>query len=202
MADPPRTYSGRRALIAEILEPYLNISGMVPKNARPTSETAEMFWDNSFWCSWGDRDTGSSETLTVSICQVPDGEERAEDVRDMMKEECAPGLDFQKPNPEAYEIVGQRPGEHVFVLDYLGTLTAIVGNCFVEIMLLGIEIDLSELAEAALDIGRSVGCSAYENDFTLPDYPDEWRNQSVGWSTPGFPPYLPGLADPTDLDTT
>nr|WP_231990086.1 hypothetical protein [Mycobacterium sp. 852002-51971_SCH5477799-a] len=33
----------------------------------------------------------------------------------------------------------------------------------------------------ALDIGRTVGCSPYENDFTLPEFPEGWRNQSVGW---------------------
>lgn len=198
MTDPPRTYSGRRELIAERLQPYLHISGMLPKNARPTSETAETFSDNSFWCSWGDRKTGFAQTVTISICQLPDGERKADDVRDMMREECSPGLEPQSPNPEAYEIIDQRPGEHVFVLDYLGSLTAIVGNCLIELMLSGIEIELSELAEVAIDIGRCVGCSAYQNDFTMPDYPDKWRNQSVGWSIPAFPPYIPELSDPRD----
>jgi hypothetical protein len=154
---------------------------MVPKNTRPTSETADEFWDNSMWCSWGDRETGYTRTVTVSICQVPDGERRADRVRAMMREECPPGLDLQTPNPEAYEITGQRPGEYVFVLDYLGALTAIVGSCFIEIMPRGTGVELRELADVALDIGRTVGCSAYENDFTLPDIPEEWRNQPVGW---------------------
>ncbi|AVO64284.1 hypothetical protein CBG40_21550 [Mycobacterium tuberculosis] len=58
MTGPPRSYTGRRDLIAEKLEPYFQISAMLPKNTRPTSETAEEFWDNSLWCSWGDRETG------------------------------------------------------------------------------------------------------------------------------------------------
>jgi hypothetical protein len=46
MSEPPRSYTGRRDLIAEKLEPYLRISVMVPKNTRPISETAEELWDN------------------------------------------------------------------------------------------------------------------------------------------------------------
>jgi hypothetical protein len=188
----------RRDLIAEKLEPYFHISAMLPKNARPTSEIAEELWDNSLWCSWGDRETGYARTVTVSIYQVTDGEERAEEVRDMMREECPPGLDLRTPNPEAYEITGLPPGEYVFVLNYLGHVRALVGRCVIHIMPMGTRIDLSKLADVALDIGRSVGCSAYQNDFTMPVFPEEWRNQPVGWSTEGFPPYIPGLPRPND----
>ena len=198
MTEAPRSYTGRRDLIAEKLEPYFQISAMLPKNTRPTSETDEEFWDNSLWCSWGDRETGYTRTVTVSICQVPDGEQRADGVRYMMREECPPGVDLRTPNPEAYEITGQRPGEYVFVLNYLGRVTAIVGNCFIHIMPRGTWIELSKLADVALDIGRSVGCSAYQNDFTLPEAPEEWRNQPVGWSTEGFPPYMPGISGAND----
>ncbi len=198
MTGPPRSYTGRRDLIAEKLEPYFQISAMLPKNTRPTSETAEEFWDNSLWCSWGDRETGYTRTVTVSICQVADGEREAEGVRDMMRLECPAGLDLRTPNPEAYEITGQRPGEFVFVLGYLGHVRTIVGNCYIEIMPMGTRVELSKLADVALDIGRSVGCSAYENDFTLPDIPTQWRNQPLGWYTQGLAPYLPGLSDPKD----
>jgi hypothetical protein len=169
---------------------------MLPKNTRPTSEAAEEFWDNSLWCSWGDRETGYTRSVTVSIYQAADGEREAEGVRYMMREECPSGLDLRTPNPEAYEISGPRPGEYVFVLNYLPRLTAIVGRCVTDIMPMGTGIDLSTLADVALDIGRTVGCSAYQNDFTLPDAPEEWRNQPVGWYTEGFPPYIPGLSDP------
>ncbi|WP_085254006.1 hypothetical protein [Mycobacterium saskatchewanense] len=60
----------------------------------------------------------------------------------------------------------------------------------------GIGVDLSKLADVALDIGRSVGCSAYENDFTLPGVPESWREQPMGWSVEGAPPCLPGLSMP------
>jgi hypothetical protein len=198
MSDPPRSYTGRRDLIAEKLEPYFRISDMLPSNVRPTSESAEKFWDNSLWCSWADRETGYRRTVTVSIYRAADGEQRANQIRDMMREECPPGTDLRTPNPEGYEIADPQRGEYVFVLYYLGHVRAIVGNCVVYIMpmVIGTElsevIDLSKLADVALDIGRTVGCSAYQNDFTLPEVPEEWRNQPVGWSTEGFPPYIPG----------
>jgi hypothetical protein len=53
MAEPPQSYTGRRDLIAEKLEPYFQISATLPKNTRPTSEIAEELWDNSLWCSLG-----------------------------------------------------------------------------------------------------------------------------------------------------
>jgi hypothetical protein len=198
MAEPPRSYTGRRDLIAEKLEPYFQISAMLPKNIRPSSEVAGEFWDNSLWCSWGDRETGYTRTVTVSIYQAADGEGEAEGVRDMIREECPAGLDLRIPNPEAYEIAGQRPGEYVFVLHYLPRVTAIVGNCVTDIMPRGTGIELSKLADVALDIGRSVGCSAYQNDFRLPEFREEWSNQPVGWSTEGFPPYIPGLPSAND----
>ncbi|OBB95175.1 hypothetical protein A5782_08245 [Mycobacterium sp. 852002-40037_SCH5390672] len=182
--EPP-TYTGRRDLIAEKLEPYLQISDMLPSTMRPTSESVEKFWDNSLLCSWADRATGRTRSLTVSVYQAADGEQRAHEIREMMRQECPPGLDLHAPNPEAYEIAGPRPGEYVFILSYLGHVRAVVGNCVVHIMPMGTGIELSELTDPALDIGRTVGCSPYENDFTLPEFPEEWRNQSVGWRVEG-----------------
>lgn len=198
MSEPPRSYTGRRDLIAEKLEPYFQISEMLPSNIRPTSEAAEKFWDNSLLCSWADRETGYTRTVTVSIYRAADGEQRANAIRAMMRQECPAGMDLQDPNSEAFEIAGPQPGEYVFVLYYLGQVSAIVGNCVIYIMPMAIGtalsdvVDLSKLADVALDIGRSVGCSAYENDFTLTEFPEEWRNQPVGWYTEGFPPYIPG----------
>jgi hypothetical protein len=47
-------------------------------------------------------------------------------------------------------------------------LTVIVANCRIEIMPMPVTIPLAELADAALDIGRTVGCSAYVDDFQPP----------------------------------
>jgi hypothetical protein len=44
----------------------------------------------------------------------------------------------------------------------------IVANCRIEIMPMPVTIPLAELADAALDIGRTVGCSAYVDDFQPP----------------------------------
>src|SRR5579875_2643140 len=172
MTEPPRTYTERRDLIAKKLEPYFQVSAMVATNTRPTCEPVEELRDNSLWCTWADRETGW-DTLAVLICHVVDGQRRAEETRELMTFECSPGLDLRVPNREAYEIVDQRAGEFVFVLNYVGGLRAITGNCFVEVMPPpGSGVELAELADVALDIGRSVGCSAYENDFTLPDIPE------------------------------
>lgn len=195
MSEPPRSYTERRDLIAQKLEPYLRVSTMLPKNSRPTSPAAEKFWDNSLWCVWGDRDTGNARTVAVSVYQAGDGEREAEGVRDMIREECRPGVDLQARNAEAYELIGQRPGEYAFVLEYLGRVTAVVDHCVVTIWQSDNGVELSQLADVALDIGRTVGCSAYENDFTLPEIPEAWCNQPVGWSTEGFPPYIPGPKD-------
>ena len=82
------------------------------------------------------------------------------------------------------------------MLYYLGHVRAVVGDCVIEIMPMGTGIDLSKLADVALDIGRGVGLSAYENDFTLPEVPESWRNQPLGWSVEGGPLYIPGLSMP------
>jgi hypothetical protein len=195
-AESPLSYAGRRDLIAAKLEPYFQISAMLPKNTRPTSEAAEKFWDNSLLCSWADRETGAARTVTVSIYRTADGERRADEIRGMVREECPAGPDPRTPNSDAYEIAGPRPGEYVFVLNYLGHVRAVVGNCVIEILPMGTGVELSTLADVALDIGRTVGCSAYLNDFTLPDVPEAWRNQPGGWSTEGFPPRRPGPSEP------
>lgn len=187
IVEPPRTYTGRRNLIAEKLEPHFQISGMLPTNTRPTSESVEKFWDNSLLCSWADRETGRTRSVTISIYRAGDGEQRAREIRDMMRQECPPGLDLHTPNPEAYEIAGPQAGEYVFILYYLGHVRAVVGNCVVYIMPMGTGVELSELADPALDIGRTVGCSPYENDFTSPEFPEEWRHQSIGWRVEGEP---------------
>lgn len=122
MTGPPRSYTGRRDLIAEKLEPYFQISAMLPKNTRPTSETAEEFWDNSLWCSWGDRETGYTRTVTVSICQVADGEREAEGVRDMMRLECPAGLDLFFKQKTAYEISACLVGSFIAAKSFLGGL--------------------------------------------------------------------------------
>ncbi|MCV7100022.1 hypothetical protein [Mycobacterium palustre] len=70
-------------------------------------------------------------------------------------------------------------------------MRAVAGDCVIHIMPMGTGIELSKSADVALDIGRTVGCSVDQSDFTLPELPQAWRNQPVGWTTEGFPPYIP-----------
>ncbi|WP_369829436.1 hypothetical protein [Mycobacterium sp. E2462] len=158
---------------------------MLPSNQRPTSESVEKFWDNSLVCSWADQETGRKRNLSVSLYRTADGERRVHEIREMIRQECPPGVDLHTPNAEAYEVIGPRPGEHVFVLYYLGHLRAVVGNCVVQIMPMGTGVDLSDLVDPALDIGRTVGCSAYVNDFMSPEFPTQWHDQLGGWRVEG-----------------
>jgi hypothetical protein len=178
MMEPPRSYSERRDVIAQKLEPYFGVSSLVPTNTEPAFEP-DLF-ENSLKWSWGDPATGDNK-LFVYIHQVADGQVEAQSVREMMLEEAQPIPDKHPPDADAYEMADQHPGEHVFVLNYLGRLTVIVGNCRIEIMPMPVTMPSAELADAALNIGRTVGCSAYVDDFQPPKL-DTSRNYGY-WTT-------------------
>lgn len=170
MDETPRTYSGRRRLIAEILDPVFDVRAMVPTNTSSAFER-DLFPD-SLMCSWADAETPQSvpgsttRALSVYVDAVPDGGLKAADIREMIVEEAlvTPGQDLV----EAYEIAGPNAGEFVFVLTYLGDVTAIAGNCVVRIMPGPNTVPLGHLAEPALEIARRVGCSPYVDDFEPP----------------------------------
>jgi hypothetical protein len=153
----PRSYSERRALVARSLEPIIAVSSLVPTNSEPAFEPDLLA--NSLMCSWGDPQTGQNR-VSVYIHQVRDGSRKADRLREMMAEEASPD--------DAREISGQAAGEFVFVLDYVGTVTAVVADCVIEIIPNGIDVALADFADVALGIGRTVGCSAYTDDFTPP----------------------------------
>ncbi|MGA5544495.1 hypothetical protein ACPCIR_21780 [Mycobacterium sp. NPDC051198] len=185
MNEAPQRYSERRALIAQKLEPLFTVSSLTPTNTSATFEP-EIF-DNSLMCSWADPQTLTTRTLFVYVHRVPDGSAKAADVRQMIEDETLPTDEGQPP--EAYEIHGQRAGEHVFVLNYLGRLTAIANDCVVSIMPSGFSIPLADTANAALDIARTVGCSAYLNDFQPPVL--DTSKVSGVWSTADGSTYDP-----------
>lgn len=167
MTEIPRSYTERRGVIAQKLEPYFHISKLVPTNLEPAFEPAPGLRPNSLMCSWGDPATGENK-LFVYISQVADGDRKANSIREMMMNE-APSDSSQPPQEaEADEMPSQRPGEYVFVLNYLGRLTVLVGDCWVDIAPVPVSFPVSDIAEAALDIGRTVGCSSYINDFEPP----------------------------------
>lgn len=153
------TYTQRRRAIASILDPFFDVGSMVPTNTSSAFER-ELFAD-SLMCRWADAETLTSRTLSVYIDAVPDGTLKAADVREMIAEETL-------VTPEAYEVPCPNPGEFVFVLNYLGDLTAISGNCVVRIMPGPHTVPLGDLAEPALEIARTVGCSPYVDDFEPP----------------------------------
>jgi hypothetical protein len=167
MTQTPRSYSGRRDLIAQKLEPHFGVSSLVPTNSEPAFEP-DLF-ENSLRCTWGDPATGENK-LFVYIRRVADGEAEARSIREMMLEESPPAPDKSPPDADAYEISDQLPGDYVFVLNYLGRLTVLVGNCLIDISPVPPKSPVSQIAEAALDIGRTVGCSAYVNDFEPPTF--------------------------------
>lgn len=92
--------------------------------------------------------------------------------------------------PAAAERPTGRDGEYGFVFTMLGRVTAVVGTCEVSIYTDVDGVDPADLTDAAAQIGRSVGCSAYRNDFVAAELP-ELRSRLRGWLTPGFPPYIP-----------
>lgn len=168
MTGTLRSYSERRDLIARKLEPYFHVSGMVPTNTEAAFDEPVGSWRNSLVCAWADAETLATRTLSVCIYQVADGEREADSVREMMGDEAPPDSSRQPPDADAYEITGQQPGEYVFVLNYLGRLTVIVGDCAIDIAPNPSTLPLGEIAEMALDIVRSVGCSSYVDDFQPP----------------------------------
>ena len=182
MTGYARSYTQRRADIAEKLRAYVDFRSLVPTNAEPAFEP-DLF-ENSLMCSWGDPQTGDTK-LFVYIHQVPDGDDEAERLRQTLAEESTPA--------EAYEIDSQRSGEYVFVLNYVGRLTAIVHSCVVSIAPMLSAVRLNELADAALDIGRTIGCSPYVNDFEPPTFdaprePPRWTTADGLTYDPRTPP--------------
>lgn len=180
MTKVPRSYTERRKLIAAKLEPYFHISNLVPTNLEPAFEPAPGLRPNSLTCSWGDPATGDNK-LFVYISQVADGERKADSIRDMMANEAPPDPGQPIEDADAYEIPGQHPGEYVFVLNYLGRLTALVGDCWIDIAPMPVSFPLSDIAAVALDIGRDVGCSSYVNDFQPPTF--EAPHDPPVWTT-------------------
>ena len=176
---PPRTYSARRDLIAALLEPYLAVSALVPTNTSPAFEP-DLF-ENSLMCSWADPETLTNRTVSVFVDAVPDGAAKAADTREMIAEETIVTPGERPEDAEAHELPQSHPDEYVFVLNYLGQLTAISGNCVVHLMSRPVRPPLSALADVALEIARKVGCSAYVDDFEPPTHGPV--KESGGWTT-------------------
>lgn len=144
---------------------------MVPTNISSSFEPGTS--PNSLLCSWADRETRQSRTISVYVDAVSDGAAKADDVRQMIRDETVVG-------DEATELAATEPSQYVFALDYLGRLTAIVGTCVVDILPFPLTTPLTTFADAAIAIARQVGCSPYIDDLT----PTLQSNNITGaWST-------------------
>jgi hypothetical protein len=163
MTNDLRTYTGRLARITEILEPCLHVSEYV----LATPENNPLDRPNGLACRWFDRRT-AQPTVSVFIDELEDVDRSLASLRD--------------------DVAGNGDIEPGSV-----TEVAIVGSCRIAVHPPDGYDDLARLVEPALEIGRTVGCSAYRNDFVPPPLPEEWpkANWGIGSRSPGFPPGVP-----------
>ncbi len=182
MANDLPTYTQRVTRIAAILEPYLHVSRYVLATPDPNPVDAP----NGLASRWFDQQTGRPE-VSVFIDQLTNIENPLANLRARVT-----GEDYYEPGM-ASEITGLAPGEYAFLQHYANAVTAIVGNCRVSVHPPDTYGDLAGLVDPALEIGRTVGCSAYRNDFVPPPLPEEWRqaNWGIGPGSPGFSPGVP-----------
>jgi hypothetical protein len=182
MASDLATYTERLARISAILEPYLHVSQYVL--ATPDVNPTEA--PNGLAVRWFDRQSGRP-MVSVFIDQLPDIGEALAGLRAEVN-----GEEYYEPGSSS-EVTGLGAGEFAFLQHYADSVTAIVGNCRISIHPPDEYQGLAPLVDAAVEIGREVGCTAYRNDFIPPPYPDEWpkANWGIGPGIPGFPPAAP-----------
>jgi hypothetical protein len=182
MASHPPTYTQRLTRSSAILEPSLHVSEYV----FATPDVNPMETHNGLACRWFDRKTGQP-AISMFIDQIDDVDKTLAGLRAQVT-----GEDYYEPG-FASEVSGLGPGEYAFVRKFAHSVTAIVGHCRVSVHPPDDYQDLAELIEPALEIGRSVGCSAYENDYVPSPLPDDWpiKNWGIAPGTEGFPPGVP-----------
>jgi hypothetical protein len=173
-----RMYSERAARIASILGRVIDLT----KYADITSDSNPIPVANGLSCSWGDPETGMPQ-LSVQIRAIDDMHSEIRSFRDDIARHSL-NRDGLYDATLASEVPTGRPDEHVFLFESLRDLRVIVGTCDVGILVYAEEVSLRDLVDAALEIGRTVGCSAYEDDFVRPEFPEKWTRTS--WTA--FPP--------------
>jgi hypothetical protein len=180
MASDLSTYTERLARISAILEPYLHLSQYVL--ATPDVNPTEA--PNGLAGRWFDRQSGRPQ-VSVFIDQSTD----IDGVLAGLRAEVT-GEDYYEPGSSS-EVSGLGDNEYAFLQHYADAVTAIVGNCRISVHPPTEHKDLAELVDPALEIGRTVGCSAYQNDFVPPSHPMSWTSWGVGPGNPGIPPSVP-----------
>ena len=179
-----RTYSQRVAAIAEILNEVIDLSKYAVNTYASNPPDLEMI--NGLRCSWGEPEYGLPR-ITVFVEALDDIDDEVRACRDHVANFPERGESQYDP-ASASELPTDRPNEYVFLFNYVEDVTVLVGNCQVTIMpsLQQIkrmdhdypDLELTDFVNAALEIGRTVGCSPYDDDFVRPDFPERWTQLS------------------------
>ncbi len=189
---PPRTYSQRVAVIGEILSSVINVSKYTVDTYSSNPPDLEM--TNGLRCSWADNETGLPR-VAVYIERVDDINDEVRTNRDHVADFPERGESHYDP-ASASEVATDRPDEYVFLFNYVSDVRSLVGHCRVTVfVLLDLikridneypDLELADFVEPALEIGRTVGCSQYQDDFVRPDFPEKWTRHS--WTAFPTPP--------------
>ncbi|MCG5432779.1 hypothetical protein LV457_10820, partial [Mycobacterium sp. MYCO198283] len=92
-----------------------------------------------------------------------------------------------------HDTITPTPAGHSCTLDYeepvfgcFAEVKVLVDHCRVDFAVVDREFPLATLIEPAIEIGRTIGCSPYEDDFVRPEYPERWRKHRIV-----MPPFEP-----------
>ena len=182
MATHLPTYTERLARISAIFEPYLQVSQYVlaTPDVNPTDTP------NGLAARWFDPQSGQPQ-VSVFIEECPD----IHTVLAGLRAEVT-GEDYYEAGSSS-EVSELNDGEYAFLQHYADAVTVVVGSCRISVHPSDDYQDLTRLVDPALEIGHTVGCSAYQNDFVPPPLPEARTRPSwgVGPGSPGLPPSVP-----------
>lgn len=178
------TYTERCARIAAVIEPYIDVSRLVNRTGTPNP----LEYENGLACKWVEPET-PWYGISVFIRSHSDVAAAITRHRNHVNDYALRGEDSYDPGT-AREEPSDRDGEYIFIFEYVDDIKVIVGHCEVSIVTDLQGLSVSDLVQPALEIGRTVGCSPYENDFVPPEVPDKLRQW--GWTAFGSPPLEDG----------
>ncbi|MCG5432777.1 glutaminyl-peptide cyclotransferase [Mycobacterium sp. MYCO198283] len=172
-------YSDRVARITRIVESVVDLSGLLPN----TSASNPVPLPNGLACSWGEYETGMTR-VSVHINAVDDAADELRSLRDQVNEFAYRNHRYDPS--AASEVPMEDPDVHVFVFGCFAEVKVLVDHCRVDFAVVNRDFPLATLIEPAIEIGRTIGCSPYEDDFVGPDFPDRWRKHRIV-----MPPFEP-----------
>ncbi|MBU9765490.1 hypothetical protein FR943_16745 [Mycobacterium sp. TNTM28] len=147
------TYTSRVAAIRTILAKHLPLEGLIQNNrlANPISPS------DCLSASWA-TEVAAVPILTLAILPVTDVAAEISELR------CSAELML-----DTAEVPRAAPDEFAVVQRQLSSIWMIVGHCEVYLAHRGIAPET--LIEAATEIGRSVSCAPYTDDYEPPPLP-------------------------------